>query len=97
MTDITKAAQGWSDRIKRVRSAILAPLQRRRETWLPLEQGWRCATSVGLEIQVVRVPELGWQVELRDAAAGSRVGRPTFSACLDDAARIARYLRARYA
>jgi hypothetical protein len=78
--------------------AILRSLMRRpAHHWQPLEAGWRRTATDTLEVQVVRVAELGWQVELRDTVAGLPVGRPTFSPRLEDAARIARYLCARYA
>jgi hypothetical protein len=74
-------------------------LRRRPLAWQPLDSdsGWRCQATDALEVLVTRDPEVGWRVELRDAVAGQPLGRPTFSRQLQDAARIGRYLTARYA
>ena len=72
-------------------------LSRRPPDWQPLDSGWRCPAGEALEVRVTRDPEVGWRVELQDTVAGRTLGRPTFSRQLQDAARIGRYLTARYA
>jgi len=69
---------------------------RRQPAWQPVGEGWWMSPVGVLEVHLRREPELGWAVELLDSDAGRRVGRPTFSPRFEDAARVARYLCARY-
>lgn len=95
MTSITTSTGVWR---QRVATALRRAIGRRAgEAWQPLDEGWRVAATDQFEVRLVRVADIGWQVELRDAQAGQALGRPTFSQRLDDATRIARFLRAHYA
>lgn len=80
-----------------VRRAVRRLFGRAPDPWRSLEEGGWSVPAGTLEVQVRRAPDVGWQVELRDSVQGRPLGRPTFSPRLDDAARIAAWLRARYA